>query len=357
MTPAVSIYNSVRLLAAALLALPGLVHAEVAAPPEPPTTTQGAAANSPGTVTAPADTVLIRNGVTTLTRGDYDLELTRLPPDVRGGFGADPSRVNTLLNRLLVTKTLAAQARQAGLDKDPTYLQRMAWEAERLLSAAYIESIEAEAAKEFDARPNIAAAARERWIADANKYRTAETVSVTHILFDLSKHTKDEALKLAQDARAKVVAGADMSQLASEISEDPSASRNGGRLENMKRDQLDPAFTRAAFALAKPGDVSEPVLSRFGYHVIRLESRTPAVQRTFPEVKDEIIAELRRQYVDQRRNERLAAIRNDPQILVNQPAVDALVRRADQEEFRKAMNQPQRTNGDPTPAVPGATPK
>lgn len=318
----------------------------------------GAQAPAPATpaaasLTAPS-TVLIRNGLATLTRADYDFEITRLPPETRGGFGTDPARVNGLLNRMLVTKTMAAEARKAGLDQRPETLQRIAWEVERVLAAMYIEQIEADAAKEFNARPGIEGAARERWIVDADKYRTPEFVSLTQIMFDVSKRGKDEALKLAQDARAKVIAGADMSELARQVSDDPLVQRTGGRLENLARDKMDPAMAKAAFALDKPGDVSEPVLSRFGYHVIRLDAKRAAALRPFPEVKELIIAEMRRQFVDQRRSDRVAAIRSDPTILVNEAAVDALVVRVDQEAIRKALEEAKAKHPELAPAPPAS---
>jgi parvulin-like peptidyl-prolyl isomerase len=328
----------------ALLALSMAAGAQTPAPAAAPVLPVSPAAAAPATAPATAsltapDTVLIRNALATLTRADYDLEITRLPPESRGGFGTDPTRVNALLNRMLVSKTMAAQARKAGMDKLPETQQRIAWETERMLAAMYVESIEAEAAKEFDARPGIEGAARERWIADPDKYRTPEQASVTHIMFDLSKHGKDDALKLARDARARIIAGADMNELAKQISEDPMAARNGGRMENLTRDKMDPAIARAVFALAKPGDVSEPFPSPVGYHVIRLDSKRASRLRPFPEVKELIIAEMRRQYVDRRRSDRMTEIRNDPQVVVNAPAVEALVTRVDQEAVRKAMEQ------------------
>jgi peptidyl-prolyl cis-trans isomerase C len=335
-----------------LLALSRVVPAQTAtAPVSPPSAPPAAASPGAPDLNAP-ETVLIRNNVTALTRADYDLELTRLPADARGGFGTDPNRVNGLLNRLLINKTMAAQARLAGIDKLPEAQQRIAWETERLLAGLYIERIEADAVKEFNARPGIETAARERYAVEAEKYRTGELASVTHILFDLSKHSKEEALKLAQEARAKIVAGADMNELAKEISEDPSAKRNAGRIENFPRERMDPAFAQASFALAKPGDLSEPVLSRFGYHVIRLDEKRPSTQRTFAEVKELIIADMRRQYVDQRRNERMQAVRADPQIVVNEPAVEALVIRVDQEALRKMMEQAKATQPELAPAGP-----
>jgi parvulin-like peptidyl-prolyl isomerase len=89
--------------------------------------------------------------------------------------------------------------------------------------------------------------------------------------------------------------------------------------------QMDSAFSKAAFALKNIGDVSPPVLSHFGTHVIRLDGRRPQRQRTFDDVKDELIADLRQAYVAQQRGLKVDAIRNDPGIKVNQPALDALV--------------------------------
>lgn len=325
--------------------------AQNASPTAPAPTSASTTSGSQSTAPS-ADTVLISNGLVSLTQGDYDFELARLPPDTRAGFGVDATRVNGLLNRMLIGKTLAAQARAAGIDKRPETQQRIAMETERLLATIYMESLDAEFAKEFLARPGIQAAVRERWIADAEKYRTPETASVTHILFELSRHGKDEALRLAQDALAKVRAGADMNALATEISEDPAAKRNAGRVENFTREQADPGFARAAFALKNPGDLSDPVLARAGYHVIRLDSKRPAQKQPFAEVKDAIMTEMRNQYVEQRRSERLAAIRNDPKIVVNEPAVEALVLRIDPETVRRA--------GDPAsaraPAQSAATP-
>ena len=129
------------------------------------------------------------------------------------------------------------------------------------------------------------ARARELYLVNQAKYTVPEQIDVTHILFDTTKKGKEAALASAMDARAKIVAGADFGALAQEVSDDPSAARNKGRLAGMTRGKTDPAFERAAFALKNPGDVSEPVLSQFGYHVIRLEGRKPARPRTFDEAQ------------------------------------------------------------------------
>jgi peptidyl-prolyl cis-trans isomerase C len=284
-----------------------------------------------------AGQVLVENQYARVTRGDYEVELLRLSPDIRGGFANSGKRVYDLLTRLLVTKSLAAQARTAGLDKDPQVQARLALEVDRLHAGLQIAKIEEDAGREFDKRrPQLEARARELYLVNREKYRVPEQVSASHILFDTKKRTPEEALKLAQETRAKILAGGDFSVLAKQLSDDPSAQTNGGRIDYFDKAQMDPAFSNAAFALKNPGDVSEPVRSSFGYHVIRLEGRHPAALRTFDQVKESILTGERAKFVDEQRETALAPIRNDPATKVNEAAVDALVNKIDPGLIEKA---------------------
>src|SRR5262249_50665764 len=154
---------------------------------------------------------------------------------------------------------------------DPQMQQRRALEIDKIDASMLIAKTEEDAGRTFDA--NLAksdARIRELYMVDSSRFRVPEQVSASHILFDLKTHSKDEALKLALDAKAKIAAGADFHTLAKQISDDPSARQNGGQLGFFDATTMDPDFTKAAFALKAPGDVSEPVLSSFGYHIIRL---------------------------------------------------------------------------------------
>ncbi len=280
--------------------------------------------------------MLIESPRAKLTKYDYDSELLRLPPDVRQGFSTDPNRVSALVNNLWTTRVLAATARAQGIERDAEFQRRVASEVDRLLVAALVERLDGEAGREFDAKPRMEQVARERYLANAAKYQLPERVSATHILFEVPKHSSEEARKLAVEARARIAAGADMNALAKEISDDPSAKRNGGHVEPFAATQMDPAFARAAFGLKKVGDLSDPVESRFGWHVIRLDGREPAGTRPFDEVKNEIIQEVRRAYVEERRAARIDELRNNPKPAVDNAAIEALVIRADPELIRKA---------------------
>lgn len=284
--------------------------------------------------------ILVRSPDATVTRMDWDADLTRVPPEQRLAFATSAQRVQSTLNNLLVARTLAERARKQGIDKEPVVERRLALEADRALAALMLERIEASAGAEFDhATERNLARARELYLVNRAKYLVPEEVDTSHILFDVSKRGKDAALAATNDARAKLLAGEDFAVLAVAVSDDPSAARNRGRLGPYPRGKFDPAFEAVAFTLQKPGDVSEPVLTRFGYHLIRLEGHTPARQQTFDEVRAQILAEMRQKYVADARDTTISAIRGDPRLEVNQEAVDALVVKVD------------------FPALPGSPPK
>jgi peptidyl-prolyl cis-trans isomerase C len=272
-----------------------------------------------------AGVVLIKSPEAVITRSDWDADLEKIAPDRRDAFTSSPQRVKAVLNSLLVSKTFAARARAEGMDRDPRVADRIALEIDRLLAAYMMEKIERQAVAEFDRnREQNNARARELYLAEPNKYMLPEQVDVSHILFFTDKRSKADALAAAEAARAKLVAGANFAALAREVSEDASA-KNGGRLSWLSRGATDPAFEKAAFALRSKGDLSEPVESSFGYHLIRLEGRKAARQSSFEEVRAKIIDELRKQFVSEARGNEIERIRQDSRLEVNQEAVEALV--------------------------------
>ena len=272
------------------------------------------------------DAAVAQNSVTTITRAEFEAELLRIPPEMRAEFVASNKRVGDLLFQMLLRKTLASQAKAAKLDADPVSAARVTNEVERMLAQLRVAEVEEKATAEFEAkRASQIARARELYVADRDRYRAPEEVSASHILFDSKKHSSEEARKLAIDARARIVAGADFNAVAKQLSEDPSAQENAGRLGWFTPERMDAAFSRAAFALKQTGDVSEPVQSAFGWHIIRLDDRRPPRTRTFEEVQDEIVAGLKKAYVDQQREKVLGAIRGDPKNAINDSEVKSIV--------------------------------
>ncbi len=283
---------------------------------------------------SPSD-VLAQGPGAVLTRLDYEAELSRLPPDQRGAFATSAQRIEALLDNLYLLKALGAEARKAGIDKDPLVAARMSLDADKALGQMYLQKMSEAAGAEFDrTRAEQTPRARELYLVDQAKYRVPEQISASHILFSTKSRKPEEALVLAQEARAKLAAGVDFNTLAKQLSDDPSAARNSGHLDWFSAQGMDPAFSKAAFALPKEGAVSEPVLSSFGYHLIRLEGRRPSRMRSFDEVKDEVLDEMRQDYVNKQRDDRIATLRNSKDVKINDAAVQGLLKKVDPALFR-----------------------
>jgi peptidyl-prolyl cis-trans isomerase C len=282
--------------------------------------------------------VLVQSGRVTITRAEFDAELANVPPGMRQEFAANSERLSKVMNALLETKSLAAEARANGLDKDPEVQARVAAQVDRVLAQARGEQIEREAAAAFDRRrDDFLGRARELYLLEKAKYTLPERIRAAHILIRYDRRGKDEALRLAQEVRARALAdGADFAALAREYSEDATVKTNNGSLGWFAQNQMDKDFWAGASALQKPGAISEPVLSSYGYHIIRLEERRPPELQAYETVKDRVMAEVKRDYVKMEKTKVLDSIFKDPALRVNQPALDALVTTIDADAFRNA---------------------
>lgn len=115
--------------------------------------------------------------------------------------------------------------------------------------------------------------------ANITQYDTAESIRASHIL------VADELT--AQDLYEQLQAGADFAELAREYSLDTGSKDNGGDVGWFERGMMVPEFEDAAFAL-EVGEISEPVLSSYGYHIIKLTDREAASVPTLADIKDTV---------------------------------------------------------------------
>lgn len=95
----------------------------------------------------------------------------------------------------------------------------------------------------------------------------------------------------ADRVRGEILNGADFETAAGKYSDDETTAEDGGRLGEVTRGQLVPEFEKAVFTLKK-GDVSEPVRTQYGYHIIQVTDITPGKQLAYDEVKGGIRASL-----------------------------------------------------------------
>jgi parvulin-like peptidyl-prolyl isomerase len=277
----------------------------------------------------PAD-VLVRSRWMDLTRADYDVALGKVPVKQRMEFAASPKRVQSLLNNLLVLKTLAAQAKAHGTKPATVAPGGIANDAERELAAGELKRIEADALQSFEAKKSaFEAKARETYALEHDKYRKPEEVRLSDIAVEIKDRGDAAALARAKEARARIVAGAAFAAVAHEYSDDPTTRDKGGALPFVTRDKLAPEYAKGVFAMTKVGEVAEPIKGPTAWHVVRLEEIHPARQLAFDEVSDRIMQKLRQRYLAEQRDLRIQAINTDTSLQMNQPAIDALVTRID----------------------------
>ncbi len=151
-------------------------------------------------------------------------------------------------------------AEQAGIDTTAAFIQELNGYREEL-ARPYLTDLETE----------------ERLLREAyDNY--CKNVELSHILIMIepgaTAEDKAAALAKAQEVAAKAIAGEDFTQLAAQYSEDPGSKDKGGYLGYIKGGRLIYPFEKVAFAM-KAGEVSQPVETQFGYHIIKVHSVRP----------------------------------------------------------------------------------
>lgn len=235
-----------------------------------------------------------------VTGFDLQMYLRDAPPPANGTSG---SRVRNLqaLSDLYALEIVAADAASAGLE--------LVTESERAWIARYavlLEIVQRYVRSEVNRRLESTdwnAESAEVYLADPDAYRTSERVSVRTLLIRTGDRSVEDAMFIASGLLLEAKReGADFAQLVSDNTEDEAARAAGGLMEDLVRGQTVVPFETAAFALREPGELSPPVVSRFGVHLIQLVEYRASRQRTLDETREQIIAELRPRRASEYRN-------------------------------------------------------
>ena len=284
----------------------------------------GAAAPAwPADAGSPADPILVQRGTVAVRKSDFDAEMLRVKEGDRVHFLMSVKRISELLERMMMTQEMADAAKKKGLDKDPGLKRRIELEADKVLAQAYMADVEVAAGREFDAKmPGMEAAARERYIVDKAKYSRPEMVTISQLGIR-ADGSPEVAKARADEAYAKLKAGAGFVDMTDEYTENPAAAKM--RISRtFTRAELDPALVPLAFGTATVGELNPPVRTAKGWVIMRVDSRRPATTQSYDQVKGGIIDGMRDEYVKQARDAAMAALGGGQKSVVNEAAIDAL---------------------------------
>lgn len=276
-------------------------------PPKPATTPAHAPVQSakpaptledvPGT-----DPVVISVGDEKMTKSQYERLISSLSPQIRSqAQGPGKRQVAEQVAQLM---SMAQEARKRGIDKTPETRQLVAFQTDTVLASALFREIQ------NAVKPDQAAIA-EYYEKHKGEY---ESVTSRHILIRFKGSpvplregqkdlTEEEALAKAKEIRAKLAAGGDFAKLAEAESDDVQSGKNGGSLGTFARGRMVPQFEEAAFK-QPVGEISEPIKTQFGYHIIQVEKRTTSPieeakagieQRLKPEMAQKAVEDIKKQ--------------------------------------------------------------
>jgi peptidyl-prolyl cis-trans isomerase C len=257
--------------AALAMAIPLVMHTgNVRAADAPPASPPPAA--QPGdttTVTPPAvdpNLVVASAGDVKVTAGEVNTALAAAAangdPRQAARLAAEPDHGRKdIADELITVKLLANDARKQKLEDDPAFKLR----EDQLLAQTLVQKVAEQKG------------ADEKYFNDHKDY--FDQVKLRHILIATvgspvpdATLTDAQAKAKATDLKSKLDKGADFGKLATEESDDKQSALSGGELGLVSRGQMVPEFEDAAFGLKK-NEISGPVKTQFGYHIIQLEDR------------------------------------------------------------------------------------
>lgn len=189
---------------------------------------------------------------------------------------------NAIVERWLMFSILSLAAKDEGFDKLPEIQKELDELTRNFLAKKYLE---AKLKKIEITEPEV----REYYEKNKTKYVIPEGVELKHILIYVSnkasKEEEEKALNKAQQIRAQILKGAKFEEMAKKYSDDKASKDKGGALGIIRRGETDPEFESQVFKL-KPGEISPPIRSTFGYHLVKLERKEPQKQMSFEEARE-----------------------------------------------------------------------
>lgn len=230
-----------------------------------------------------SDEIIIRAGTRAITRKALEMRTKHTAQKRRRKPAADETAA--LVDRLAEQTLFAEEARAMGLDKDPTVQVLIRDTMDKLLAHLYVRR---------HLLPGVTVPEAEvvaYYLAHQHRWRQPETVRARHILFRVaSRATAEEIAAVetrAMQIRQRLLAGEDFSRLAKEISEDTGTRNDGGDLGFFTHQGKVAAIADTAFALGD-GEISLPVRTSVGYHIIQTIEHCPTLIKPLEAVSGEI---------------------------------------------------------------------
>jgi peptidyl-prolyl cis-trans isomerase C len=228
-----------------------------------------------------------------MREADFERLLSSQPPEVQQTVKSSPEQRTSFIRQFLLTKAVAAKARNEGFDRKPEIRELLANLLDQYIANRYV-------AKEVTATATVTDEELKAYYREHEKeLLLPEAVRARHILILAAQQSpspeKAKARARAEHLLEQVRKGEDFAQLAREHSDDRDSGARGGELGLLSPGGTNsPEFEKAVFAL-KSGEVSGIVETAFGYEIIKVDQRSDRRPATFEESREYIRNLLREQ--------------------------------------------------------------
>jgi len=278
------------------------------------------------------EVVLAYQGTAVITQQEVDAAFSRIPEKDRLVFIRDGALVDQMVKGLLEIEMLANDAEANGLMNDPMVATLVAMAAEKELAQIWSKRIP-QLAPEAD----FETLAHEDYLANPQAYDKTTTIDITQILLGTEDRTLEEAKELALELKTQLDEQPELFQkFVALYSDDESKVMTFGRLEDVSKGQMVEPFEKAAFALSKKGDISEPVITQYGVHLIRLDAIHGAGVPPFEEVKDAAIEKQKLEHQQAYLRQYLSKLFTASPVVFPEGSVEIMAKRHFGENLEKA---------------------
>lgn len=244
----------------------------------------------------------------------------RVPDESWADFFSRDDAVARLAENLFVIRSLSKEAESSGVLNHDLINWQVELYRQRMMMEQYMNALIKSRTKDI----NWEQTAKDVYLGEKESFVSPEMVQVAHILVGTEGRSDEDALEKAENLLSELKKGEDFKILAVEHSDDPSAKTNMGSLGAVKRGQMVEPFEAVAFSMREPGELAGPVKTQFGYHIIQLERYIPESTKTFDQVKDEIVANLKKEIPRKLRADKVVETRSEAGLEVDSEKLNEL---------------------------------
>lgn len=251
---------------------------------------------------------------------DVNLEvlLEKAPVEAQKKLLKNKKNLEQQLNKLYLRKVLAEMAVTEGLDKQGINAERLQAIKENALFLLKLDALRKSNTRDYSKY------AKQIYLVKQSDYPVAARVDAAHILVSTKTLSDTEALEKANKIRKEIMMGKNFTELALKESDDKTVKNNQGEMGAFTKEKMLKPFSDAVFAM-KPGEISEPVKTRYGYHIIKLNKKMPAGFLSFEKVKESIINDLKAKDWEKARTEFYDKVIEDNKMQLDEAAVDEFI--------------------------------